>query len=94
MLNTPLHLAVKVRCAAIASVLLEHGASTRVCNIRGDVPTQWYMLPRMSQAANVSRRARLREGIFSWAPVVFGVAPLAEAEFPPANPYGIPMNSY
>jgi len=37
LLNTPLHIAVQVGCAGVVRVLLQHGASPALRNLRGDL---------------------------------------------------------
>ena len=54
-LNTLLHLAVRVRSTSAVQELLHHGAKAGLRNLRGDTPTQWFLLPRCSKAAAVCR---------------------------------------
>merc|ERR1719217_1655357 len=54
-LNTLLHLAVRVRSTSAVQELLHHGAKAALRNLRGDTPTQWFLLPRCSKAAAVCR---------------------------------------
>merc|ERR1712183_985631 len=57
-LNTPLHVAVTVRCASIVHELICYGAKPYLHNLRGDTPSQWWVLPRFSSAAAVCRNRR------------------------------------
>ena len=54
-LNTLLHLAVRVRSTSAVQELLHHGAKAGLRNLRGDTPTQWFLLPRCSKAAALCR---------------------------------------
>jgi hypothetical protein len=54
-LNTLLHLAVRVRSTSAVQELLHHGAKPGLRNLRGDTPTQWFLLPRCSKAAALCR---------------------------------------
>merc|ERR1711924_22983 len=54
-LNTLLHLAVRVGSTSAVQELLHHGAKAGLRNLRGDTPTQWFLLPRCSKAAAVCR---------------------------------------
>merc|ERR1711924_245937 len=57
-LNTLLHLAVRVRSTSAVQELLHHGAKAGLRNLRGDTPTQWFLLPRCSKAAALCRSSR------------------------------------
>merc|ERR1712151_599544 len=51
-LNTLLHVAVHIGSVTIVEMLLSHGASRQMRNFRGDLPVQWFGLPRIwSRAA-------------------------------------------
>lgn len=54
-LNTLLHLAVQHGNDAVTKALLKYGARSTLCNIRGDTPAQWFMLPRWNAAAAACR---------------------------------------
>merc|ERR1712183_1221835 len=55
-LNTPLHYAVTYNFAEILQVLVKFGADANLRNMRGASPSQWFGLPRLNNAARVSRR--------------------------------------
>jgi len=57
-LNTLLHVAVDVKCAAAVEELLRFGADVNLRNLRGDVPSQIWAFPRISKAASLCRRGQ------------------------------------
>lgn len=56
VLNTPLHLAVSFGCSGVVRLLLEHGADPARRNLRGDTPSQFFLWPRLTLAARLSRQ--------------------------------------
>ena len=60
-LNTPLHIAVDAGVASIVTSLLEHGADPTQRNLRGDVPSQFFMFPKLHlETARICRKWLLR----------------------------------
>merc|ERR1712079_134744 len=53
LLNTPLHLAVSLRASAAVELLLREGAWSSPLNQRGDNPTEWFLIPRLSRASRL-----------------------------------------
>jgi len=61
-LETPLHVAVRKANFMVAKVLLDSGASPLRRNLRGDTPSQCFMLPRWSRASQLSRSTATQAG--------------------------------
>jgi len=54
-LDTLLHVAVKNGSAEMVALLLDAGADPQVRNLRGDTPSQLFMIPRCSKAAHAAK---------------------------------------
>merc|ERR1712232_1280081 len=57
-LNSPLHLSVIKDCPDVAQVLINFGADPTLRNMRGDTPSQWFGIPRISKASQICRQSR------------------------------------